>query len=259
MHSMQFKDKVVVVTGASSGIGEQIAREFAAEGAIVILLARHIEKLVQIQKTIPNSFAVHCDVRYEGDVKKALLVVKRIYGRVDILVNNAGIGRYGPFEKQNIDEMRDQMETNYFGIIHCVKYALPLMEKGSRIINISSIVGKLGIPGMSSYVATKFAVTGLSEVLYYELYKKGIRVHVVYPAGVKTHFFDNKTFKPYLKNLHPGFWVSPRVVAKAVLSAVKHNRTEVYVPRYTKYLIKARALFRSFSRFIERHFYKDKF
>lgn len=253
---MHFKDKVIVITGASSGIGEQLARDFSREGAVVIMLARNIEKLASLQKELPFSFAIQCDVGKESSVASAFSAIRNLYGTIDILVANAGIGRHGSFESQTIHDIHMQMETNYFGVVYSLKNALPLMREGSQIVFVSSIVGKLGIPGLAVYSSTKFAVTGLAEALRHELGKKRIAVRVVYPAGVKTPFFNHPSFQQYLDHLHPGVWTTPSVVSRKILKGIRAGKTEIFVPPSLKYLLLLRPLFGPIARIIERRMYR---
>ena len=150
------------------------------------------------------------------------------------------------------------MQTNYFGTLYCTKEALAMMRRDGRLVFISSFLGKAGLPNMSTYAASKFAVTGFAESMHFELHRKGIWTHVVYPAAVKTPFFEQKSFSKYLGELHPGRFIHPRDVSKAVMRGIHKNVSEIYVPQYLSTYIRFRALFVSVARWIEKTFYMGK-
>lgn len=178
------KDKVVIITGASSGIGLACARAFAARESKVVLAARSIEKLNDILNEIDpshgNCIAVRTDVTIEQDCK--VLIEKTIerYGRIDILVNNAGISMRATFDDVEIQVLRRVMEVNFWGAVYCTKYALPYIQisKGT-IVGISSIAGFHGLPGRTAYSASKFALQGFLESIRIENHRKGVHVCVL--------------------------------------------------------------------------------
>ena len=177
---MDFKNKVVVITGASSGIGEAAALKFAKKGANVVLVARRKEKLLEVEKKIsnfPGSVLIcQCDVANKEQVEKMAKNVLETYGRIDVLVNNAGFVSYGKVNDLSTDEIVAQMETNYFGMIHCTKAFLPQMleQHSGHFVNIASVGASFGVPGIASYCATKYAMLGFSEGLKHELNDTGV-------------------------------------------------------------------------------------
>jgi len=225
---------VVVITGASSGIGEATAIKFAKKNAKVVLVARRREKLLQVQKEISqytdSTLVCQCDVSNKSQVKEMADTVIDTFGRIDILVNNAGFVIYGKVSELTIEEIESQMETNYFGMIYCTKNFLPhMIEQGTgHIVNVASVGASLGIPGVASYCATKFAMLGFSEGLKHELSGTGVDITVVSPIGVNTPLFDHPSFENYTRPTM--VTLSPETVANAVLKAANSSRLEIVVP-----------------------------
>lgn len=181
---MDFKGKVVIVTGASSGIGEALARRFSALGAHVVAGARSLEKLEALVGELPSGgIAVQCDVSKEADCKRLVDRAVETFGRIDVLVNNAGISMRALFDDVDLDVLRRLMDTNFWGAVYCTKYALPFIQasRGS-IVGISSVAGFHGLPGRTGYSASKYAMHGLLETVRVENLKKGVHVLIVAPG-----------------------------------------------------------------------------
>lgn len=181
------KDKVVIITGASSGIGRALAFEFAERGSKVVIGARTHEKLVEIAEEIKLkggevAFA-HTDVGIEQDCKNLILTAIESYGKIDVLINNAGISMRALFDVVELDVLRKVLDTNFWGTVYCTKYALPyiLKEKGS-IVGVSSVGGIKGLPGRAGYSASKFAIHGFLECLRIENLKNGLHVLIAHPG-----------------------------------------------------------------------------
>jgi len=231
---MNFRNKVVVITGASSGIGEASAIKFAKKNAKVVLVARRKEKLLQVQKKISkytdSILVCQCDVSNKLQVKEMRDIVLDTFGRIDVLVNNAGFVIYGRVLELSIEEIESQMETNYFGMIYCTKSFLPhMIEQGTgHIVNVASVGASFGIPGVASYCATKFAMLGFSEGLKHELSGTGVGITVVSPIGVNTPLFDHPSFENFTRPTM--ITLSPETVANAVLKAANSSRLEIVVP-----------------------------
>lgn len=193
---MDLKDKVAVVTGASSGIGLEFARVLVGRGAHVYGLARREEKLKDALAQLGERFhPVSCDVRSEEDVRRAFETVEREGGRLDVLINNAGLGRFGRIDELSVEDWDVQMETNLRGVFLCTRVAVPVMRRqnaesgfGGHIINIASIAGLLGNATMGAYNASKFGLRGFSEALMKELRDDGIKVTCIYPGSIETEF-----------------------------------------------------------------------
>jgi NAD(P)-dependent dehydrogenase (short-subunit alcohol dehydrogenase family) len=187
-------EKVVIVTGSSSGIGLESALLLARNSYITYATMRSLEKDTSIKAAVQNEELpiriVQLDVTDDSSVKNAVDHIISEAGRIDVLVNNAGYGLVGAFEDLSMEEIKSQYETNLFGLIRVTQAVLPTMRKqrSGRIINISSGAGIFGYPGGSAYVSTKFAVEGLSESIAYELEPFGIKVILIEPGFIRTNF-----------------------------------------------------------------------
>lgn len=181
---MDFKDKVVIVTGASSGIGEALAKRFASLGAHVAAGARSLDKLEKVVAQLPvEGLAVACDVSREEDCKRLIERTVEKFGRVDILVNNAGISMRALFDDVDLDVLRRLMDTNFWGCVYCTKYALPhIQQSRGSIVGISSVAGFHGLPGRTGYSSSKYAMHGLLETVRIENLKKKVHVMIVAPG-----------------------------------------------------------------------------
>ena len=232
---MDFKNKVVLITGASSGIGKQTAIEFAKLGSSIILVARRKNKLEQVENELKqfnvNTLVCVCDVSKKDQVEELSKIVLQKFDSVDILVNNAGFAIYGLVSDLSINEIESQMETNYFGMIYCVKNFLPLMlkKKSGHIVNVASVGASFSVPGVSSYCATKFAMLGFSEGLKHELYGTGVGLTVVSPIMVRTPLFEHPSFTNFSK-FSTGVSLSSETVAKTIIKASNSSRLEIVVP-----------------------------
>jgi NAD(P)-dependent dehydrogenase (short-subunit alcohol dehydrogenase family) len=188
---------VAVVTGSSSGIGLATSLALARNGYLTYATMRNLAKRDSIQSTAEKQHlsirTVQLDVTDENSVKNAIQSILSESGRIDVLVNNAGYGLTGALEDIGIDEIRALYETNLFGVIRVTQAVLPTMRKqgSGRIINISSGAGRIGYPGGSAYVSSKFALEGLSESMAYEIEQFGIRTVLVEPGFVRTNFGEN--------------------------------------------------------------------
>ena len=231
---MDFKNRTVLITGASSGIGKQTAIEFAKQGANIILVARRKEKLddlaIELEKFNIITFVCQCDVSDKAQVKEMSKNVLEKFDSIDVLVNNAGFAIYGSVKELSIDEIESQMETNYFGMMYCIKNFLPSMldKKSGHIVNVASVAASFGLPGIASYCASKFAMLGFSEGLKHELHGTGVGVTVVSPIMVRTDFFDHPSFEKMPK--YSPTSLSSKTVAKAILKAANSPRLEIIVP-----------------------------
>jgi len=231
---MGFKNKVVVITGASSGIGKASAAEFAKLGSRLVLVARRKERLEQAQRDLSGCdteiLAIPCDVSSKEQVKSMSDQVLERFDRIDILINNAGFAIYGPVSELSVEDIESQMSTNYLGMVYCTKNFLPtfLRQNSGHIVNVASVAASFGLPGIASYCASKFAMLGFSEGLRHELHDTGVGVTVVSPIMVRTEFFDNPSFEKMPKYSHAS--LSPQTVARAVVRAASSNRLEIIVP-----------------------------
>jgi len=188
------KDKVVIITGASSGIGAALARAFSKEGALVALAARRIERLEEVADACPSqTLVVQCDVTSEEGRQKLLDETLERFGRVDILVNNAGIGVYGDIEETEESDLRRLFEVNVFAVFLLTKLVLPVMKKrgSGLILNIGSIGGLIAHSNkVAAYVSSKHAVVGFTRGLVKDLHGTGVDAKVVCPQLIDTGFYQ---------------------------------------------------------------------
>jgi short-subunit dehydrogenase len=179
------KDKVVIITGASSGIGRALAKEFCGRGAKVALGARRAELLGELKSELnsPDVLCFATDVSKEDDCKKLIELTIEKFGRIDILINNAGISMRSLFKDMDLDVMHRLMDVNFYGTVYCTKYALPyLLESKGSLVGVISIAGYVGLPGRTAYSASKFAVRGFLDTLRIEHLKEGLHVLVAAPG-----------------------------------------------------------------------------
>ena len=186
MRKQFFKDKVIIITGASSGIGLAAARLFASMDAKVVIAARSADKLDEVKATMPNPDNILCvktDVAVEDDCKNLIQQTVDKFGRIDILVNNAGISMRAMFRDLELDVIKHLMDTNFWGTVYCTKYALPyILESKGSIVGVISIAGFTGLPGRTGYSASKYAIRGFLNTLRVEHRYDGIHVMVFAPG-----------------------------------------------------------------------------
>ncbi|MFA5130947.1 MAG: SDR family NAD(P)-dependent oxidoreductase [Patescibacteria group bacterium] len=190
---MEIKDKVIIVTGASQGIGAATAKYLADQGAKVVLIARSEEKLKELAAGLKGALAIKGDLRQENDITNLIAQTLNKYSRIDILINNAGQGIYGPVEKINIDEYREIMELNLYGALRMMQVLIPIMREqgGGQIINVSSAVTKHYYPGMAAYSSSKYALNALSYTARQELAADKIIISSIMPKMTETNFGKN--------------------------------------------------------------------
>lgn len=190
---MKIKDRVIIVTGASSGIGQATALLLAEKGAKVALVARSQKQLEKIAKELPHSLVVPTDMSKSEDIKKMVKKVRQHYGKIDVLINNAGQGYDAPVENINLDTFYTIFNLDVVGPLVAMQQVIPLMRKQGRgvIINISSGTALMYLPNMGAYSSFKRALGGLSLTAYEELRDDNIHVGVVYPYITKTKFEKN--------------------------------------------------------------------
>jgi NAD(P)-dependent dehydrogenase (short-subunit alcohol dehydrogenase family) len=199
--AIDFAGKVVVITGGSRGLGLAMAREFGAEGARLAILARDRVELDRAEEDLRGRGvdvrAIVCDIRERDDVETAIKRVLKTYGRIDVLVNNAGVIQCGPIEHMELEDFEDAMATHLWGHVYTTFATAPHMRRqgGGRIVNISSIGGKIAAPHLVPYCTSKFALTGFSEGTRAEFAKYNIKVTTVCPGLMRTGSHLNAFFK----------------------------------------------------------------
>ena len=239
----KFSNRVVVITGASTGIGLATAQAFAAQGAQVALAARNLPRLqllaTELGTQFPNRIlTVSCDVTDRAQVNSLLAQVSHHFGRIDILVNNAGIGLIAPFERVQSADAHALFATNFFGPFHCMQAVLPYFrqQRSGAIVNVASLAGLRGIPNSSVYGATKAALIALSDALRVEWKDYGIHFTVVCPGRVRlseTGFFD--AAKKYgATELYHAPEITTAAVARALLDAVATHKRLVVLPLHSR-------------------------
>ena len=185
---MKLNTKIVIITGASSGVGKSLATEFARRGANLVLAARKYVTLCEIAQQLEQQYqikaiAVECDVAVEADCEHLIKQTILTFGKIDVLVNNAGISMRALFKDTEVGVLKTLMDVNFWGMVYCTKYALPeiIKTKGS-IVGVSSIAGYKGLPGRSGYSASKFAMNGFLDSLRVENLKTGVHILTACPG-----------------------------------------------------------------------------
>lgn len=233
-------DRVVVITGASAGIGEALAREYASRGARTALLARRIERIAAIAKELGSdrgrSLAVACDVTLDGELEAAIDRVRSEFGRVDVVVANAGFGVDGFLDRLSVEDYRRQFETNVFGVIRTAKAAIPsLVDSRGVLAVVGSVSGYVVQPGGSAYAMSKFAVRALAEALAGELASDGISVTHVAPGFVESEIrmVDNAgMYQKGKRDPIPSFLVMKGAdAAREIADAIESREPEVVLTR----------------------------
>ena len=243
-------EKVALVTGSSSGIGLEAALALAKDGHHTFASMRDLSKVSELEnaakkENLPIEI-IDLDVDKEESIVSAVKKVIDSAGRLDVLVNNAGYGQFGCTEDVSVDDFRKQFETNFFSIVRIIQEVAPIMrnQKSGSIINISSVAGRMGLPGSPAYISSKFALEGLGECLRYELGQFGIKTTLIEPGVIKTNFFesmkipDSKTdtkYKELTDHILAGLKMmvqmgtAPSQVAEVIIKAI-HD--EEMLPRY---------------------------
>jgi short-subunit dehydrogenase len=253
---LEIADKVAVVTGASMGIGEAIAKVFADQGANVVLLSRDSSRAEAARHRVGHTdrtLALACDVRNREEIDRVMGLTLHHFDRVDIWVNNAGFGMRDSVGTMDMAVCRDLMETNLFAAIEGMRAVLPVMlEQGSgTIINVSSVAGHIPLPYSAAYSASKFALNAIGKAARIELHGTGVHVMTVCPGYVQTNFAenvvqgkDNRTTKPASVR-----GISAERVARAVLVGYQKQKREVIVPWTMHPAVK---LYQLFPRLVEK-------
>lgn len=252
------QQNVVLVTGASSGMGKDFAKALLKEGMLVYTAARRLENMDDLKEL--GAIPLQMDITKEEDIQSVVATITRDHGGVDVLINNAGFGLYGAMEDTALDDARYQFEVNVFGLARLTQLLLPAMreKKSGKIINISSAGGKLYAPLGAWYHATKHAVEGLSDCLRLELKQFGIQVVIIEPGAIKTDFGDGMSTTmmersgtgPYAKLAHSfrdlqkkeyeqGGGSPPSVITDLIIKAVRARKPKIrYVAgKYTFLLL----------------------
>jgi short-subunit dehydrogenase len=234
---MELEGTVVVVTGASMGIGEAIAKSFADQGASVVLLSRDAGRAEAARSRVGHperTVALSCDVRNGEEIDRVLALTLHHFHRIDVWVNNAGHGLLDSVAEVDMATCRNMFDTNFFGAVTAIQAVIPVMRQqgGGMIINISSVAGHIPIPFHAAYSATKFALNSMGKAAGVELKKDGIHVLTVCPGYVRTGFSENAGHGKDVKRVRPAAvrGISAERVARATLRGYVKRKREVIVP-----------------------------
>ena len=232
MAKRQLTDKRAILTGASSGIGWHLAQTLAAKKVKLVITARRVERLLELQNLIVSAGGV-CEI-VAGDITEPktrdqlIALATSKFGGLDVLINNAGIGAMGRFDEADPDRIRQVFEVNFFSAAELIRAAIPVLSEGNSplIVNISSVLGHRAVPLKSEYSASKFAMHGFSDALRAELAEDGIHVQLISPSTIDSDFFDSaiedNTGKSWKK---PGA-MPPQRVASIIARVMRTNRHE---------------------------------
>lgn len=231
---MQLRERTVIVTGASSGIGRATARTLAQAGANVVLAARSKAKLEDLARELKplSARAIPVDVTERLSVEALMRRASEEFGAIDVLVNNAGVGLFAPIADGNPDNARYLFDVNVWGAVNCIQAAAPYMrDQGEgHIVNVSSIAGHISPPYMGMYAATKHALAAISDALRNEVASDGIGVTTVYPGLTETAFTENMLQEVEAPRIPPIVrFVPAEAVARRIYQAIRWNLRDVYV------------------------------
>jgi short-subunit dehydrogenase len=255
---IDFSGKTVLISGASRGLGLELARRFAAERANVVLLARDQERLTEAAEELKKygvaTAARQCDVTKPEEARRAVVSVIDEFRSIDVLVNNAGMIQVGPVENMNRDDYADALAVHFWAPMNLVTEVVPHMkgQGGGRIVNITSIGGKVAVPHLAPYVASKFALVGFSEAMRAELIKDRIYVTTVVPGLMRTGSHINALFKGQhqkeyalfsIANASPLLSTSSERAARQIVEACRYGKAEAIITPQARLLQIANGLF----------------
>lgn len=247
---MELTGKVAVVTGASMGIGEAIAKVFVEDGASVVLLSRDAGRAEAARARVgfpDRTLALSCDVRHREEIDRVISLTLHHFGHIDIWVNNAGHGLIDSVAHMEMAACRDMFETNLFGALSAMQAVLPVMKQqnSGTIINISSVAGHVPLAYSAGYSGTKFALNAMGKAARVELRNRNVNVLTVCPGYVRTDFSTNAVRGGELKRVRPSQvrGISAERVARATLAGYKAQKREVIVPWTMHPVVKLYQLF----------------
>ena len=229
------KDKVIIVTGASSGIGLASARQFGSEGAKVVMAARSYDKLLELAPSVAppeRVLCVRCDVSQEADCRALVEATVERFGRIDVLVNNAGLSMRAMFRDLDLQVIHTLMEVNFWGTVNCTKFALPyLLETKGSVVGVISVAGFSALPARTGYSASKYAVRGFLDTIRMEHLKDGLHVLVFAPgytsSNVRMAALTADGSRQGETPLDEGRLMSAEDCAKHLSRAIRHRRSQV--------------------------------
>ncbi len=255
---LDFKDRVALITGGSRGLGLLMARELALQGARLAILARDPDELDLARRELTavshhRVLALPCDIREQREAEWAVGATAERFGRLDVLINNAGVVQVGPIEHMTLEDYEDALKIHFWGPLYLIRAALPWLrrERSGRIVNIASVGGKIAIPHMAPYSASKFAEVGLSNALQAELAKDGVYVTTVCPGLMRTGSHVNALFKGRrrkefawfaLSDALPVTSISGRRAARRIIEACRYGEPHLVITPQARLAVAAAAL-----------------
>jgi len=264
---MNFKDKVVIITGASSGIGRALLYEFARLGANVVAGARSFDKLKEIQTELAKSgidiLPFQVDVTNESQCKNLIDAAVEKYGKIDILINNAGISMRALFRDVQLKVIKEVMDTNFWGTVYCSNYAFPyLLESRGSLVGVSSIAGYKGLPGRTAYSSSKFAIHGILEVIRAENLKTGLHVLTACPGFTSSNIRNTALAADGSQQgespRDEKKMMSPELVAHKIAIAVYKRKRRLTLTLQGKLLVFLNKLFPYYlDKMVYKHFAKE--
>lgn len=232
-----WRDKTVIVTGATSGLGRQITKILLENGAKVVAISRTEESLRKLEKEFDifskNLFLIQADVCKKEDCENAFKIIKDKIKTADILVNNAGIGLRCEVEEIDDMDLKKVFDTNFFGAFYMMKYAIDFFkgQGGGIIVNICSLGVKRTVPFTGGYTASKAALSSIADVARFEVKKHNIKILNAYPGSISTDFRKNALGKPYPENEVRLSRLSPDIAARKILKGIEKNKKEIYTSK----------------------------
>jgi short-subunit dehydrogenase len=253
-----FQKKVVVITGASSGIGKSCAHQLANKGANIVLASRNIHELERIQKDLrpANHLSIKTDITQLNDVKSMVATVMDHYRRIDILINNAGKGLSGSVITAPLECFQEIMDVNLWGTLYCIREIYPHMrkQKSGTIVNVSSVAGFKGFPDSGMYSATKFAVNGLTESLSWEAAQNNVNLLLVCPGKTYTRFEKNLAHNDRQSNQNRK-GITADFAAKKIIQGIEANKNFIVIGKHCVPLYLLNRLSPSLTNFVINHIY----
>ncbi len=243
------KDKRIIITGASSGIGQSLSEQLGASGARLALVARSEEKLndfaQQLRKENIDVLAIGADIAREEDRQRILDTAVQRFGGLDMLINNAGIASWAHFADSSEEILRQIMEVNFFAPVELIRLAIPVLVEGNQpaVVNVASMCGRRGMPAWPEYSASKFALCGMTEAFRGELARFDIDVLLMLPGLTKTGLHSHLLKSEGKANIEFDKGMPPEKVAREIIKAIRNNRTETVIGGDAKWILRVNKFF----------------
>jgi short-subunit dehydrogenase len=261
-----YKDKVVVVTGGTDGIGKSLVEQLLSIGAKVATCGRNHDRLYELQSTHPSSplHTMVCDVSNEQDCRQFIESTIKVFGTIHVLINNAGISMRGLFKDMKTEVLKKVMDINFYGMVYCTKLALPyLIQEKGVIVGVSSVGGYRGLPARTGYSASKFAMQGFLECLRVEMMNEDVHVMWVAPgftsSGIRNRAINEKGETQEKNPMDESKMMPPNEVAAKILKAIKNKKRTLWLSFLTKQTIFMNKFFPGWTdKLVYNFYFKDK-